>query len=203
MYKITAKIALIVGFCMLNSFLIYGEEQALNKKNKKPNIILILTDDQGYGDLSIHGSPDVQTPNMDKLKTQSASLEDFHVSPTCGPTRSAIMSGRVPFKNGITHTILERERLTLGVTLLPEILKKADYTTGVFGKWHLGDEKPYQPESRGFDEVFIHGAGGIGQNFPGTCADVPRNQYNNPVLKHNDHFVKTCLLYTSPSPRDA
>jgi len=191
MYKNITSIALIIGLYILSPFFIHGEELELNKKNKKPNIILILTDDQGYGDLSIHGSPDVQTPNMDKLKTQSASLEDFHVSPTCGPTRSAIMSGRVPFKNGITHTILERERLTLGVTLLPEILKKAQYTTGVFGKWHLGDEKPYQPESRGFDEVFIHGAGGIGQSFPGTCADVPRNRYNNPILKHNDHFVQT------------
>ena len=158
---------------------------------KKPNIIIVLTDDQGYGDVSAHGSPDVSTPHMDRLKRESVSLEDFHVSPTCAPTRSAIMSGRAPFKSGVTHTILERERMALGITTLPEVLKRANYTTGIFGKWHLGDEKEYQPESRGFDEVFIHGGGGIGQNYIGSCADVPKNRYQDPVIKHNDKFVKT------------
>jgi arylsulfatase A-like enzyme len=161
------------------------EEQEL------PNIILVMTDDQGYADISAHGSPDVLTPNMDKLKTQSISLEDFQVSPTCAPTRSAIMTGRHPFKNGITHTILERERMALGITILPEILKRKNYVSGIFSKWHLGDETAYQPESRGFDEVFIHGAGGIGQAYPGSCADIPDNNYFDPTVKHNGTFVKT------------
>ncbi len=156
-----------------------------------PNIILLMTDDQGYADISAHGSPDVLTPNMDKLKTQSISLEDFQVSPTCAPTRSAIMTGRHPFKNGITHTILERERMALGIITLPEILKRKNYVSGIFGKWHLGDETAYQPESRGFDEVFIHGAGGIGQAYPGSCADIPDNNYFDPTVKHNGTFVKT------------
>lgn len=160
-------------------------------KKNTPNIILILTDDQGYADISAHGSPDVSTPFMDKLKSQGISLEDFQVSPTCAPTRSAIMTGRHPFKNGITHTILERERLALGIVTLPEILKKGGYTSGIFGKWHLGDEDAYQPESRGFDEVFIHGAGGIGQAYAGSCADVPNNTYTDPVIKHNGTFVQT------------
>ncbi|BDD12517.1 arylsulfatase (plasmid) [Fulvitalea axinellae] len=150
-----------------------------------------MTDDQGYGDISAHGSPDVITPNMDKLKTQSTSFEDFHVSPTSAPTRSAILTGRHPFKNGITHTILERERMALGVTTLPEVLKKGNYTTGIFGKWHLGDEDEYQPENRGFDEVFIHGGGGIGQSYPGSCADAPENKYFDPAIKHNGVFEKT------------
>ena len=162
-----------------------------SSKKSRPNIILILTDDQGYADVSAHGSPDVLTPNMDKLKSQGISLEDFQVSPTCAPTRSAIMTGRHPFKNGITHTILERERMAPGITILPEVLKKGGYTTAVFGKWHLGDEDEYQPDSRGFDEVFIHGAGGIGQAYPGSCADVPDNNYFNPVIKHNGTFVQT------------
>jgi len=171
--------------------LFFGCKQEIEEKAIPPNIILVMTDDQGYGDISAHGSPDVFTPNMDKLKSQSISLEDFQVSPTCAPTRSAIMSGRHPFKNGITHTILERERMALGLTTLPQVLKRGGYTSGIFGKWHLGDEKEYQPDSRGFDEVFIHGAGGIGQAYAGSCADVPDNGYFNPVIKHNGVFVKT------------
>jgi arylsulfatase len=161
------------------------------KQETKPNIILILTDDQGYGDISAHGSPDVVTPNMDKLKSQSLSLENFHVSPTSAPTRSALLTGRHPFKNGITHTILERERMTLSAKTLPEVLKRKNYSTGIFGKWHLGDEKPYQPENRGFDEVFIHGGGGIGQSYTGSCADTPNNNYHDPIFKHNNKYVKT------------
>ncbi len=157
----------------------------------KPNVIIVMTDDQGYADISAHGSPDVSTPNMDLLRSQGISLEDFQVSPTCAPTRSAIMTGRHPFKNGITHTILERERMALGITTLPQVLKRGGYSSGIFGKWHLGDEQEYQPDSRGFDEVFIHGAGGIGQAYAGSCADVPNNKYFNPVIKHNGTFVKT------------
>lgn len=161
------------------------------EESKVPNIILILTDDQGYADISAHGSPDVATPNMDILRSQGISLEDFQVSPTCAPTRSAIMTGRHPFKNGITHTILERERMALGITTLPQVLKKGGYSSGIFGKWHLGDEADYQPDSRGFDEVFIHGAGGIGQAYAGSCADAPNNKYFDPSIKHNGTFVKT------------
>jgi len=157
----------------------------------KPNIILVMTDDQGYGDLACHGHPFIMTPNLDKLYAQSTRFTDFHVSPTCAPTRSALMSGRAPFKNGVTHTILERERMALSAKTIAETLKTADYTTGIFGKWHLGDADAYQPGSRGFDEVFIHGAGGIGQNYPVTCADVPKNKYFDPVIRHNGTFVKT------------
>ena len=157
----------------------------------KPNIILVMTDDQGYGDLKCHGHPFLQTPNIDKLYSQSTRFTDFHASPTCAPTRAALMSGRDPFKNGITHTILERERMTLKATTIAQVLKTAGYTTGIFGKWHLGDEDPYQPHSRGFDEVFVHGAGGIGQAYAGSCADVPGNRYFDPVIRHNKTFVKT------------
>tara|TARA_B110000967_G_scaffold10758_1_gene10563 strand:- start:363 stop:1841 length:1479 start_codon:yes stop_codon:yes gene_type:complete len=164
---------------------------ARTRKAIPPNIILVLTDDQGYGDISAHGSPDVLTPYMDKLKSQGISFEDFHVSPACAPTRSAIMTGRHPFKNAITHTILERERMALGISTMPEVLKRGGYTSAIFGKWHLGDEPEYQPDSRGFDEVFIHGGGGIGQSFVGSCADVRGNKYFDPTIKHNGTFVKT------------
>src|SRR4029078_10370304 len=100
-------------------------------------------------------------------------------------------TGRHEFKNGVTHTILERERLTLKATTIAQVLKKAGYTTGIFGKWHLGDESEYQPDKRGFDEVFIHGGGGIGQTYPGSCGDAPNNKYFDPAILHNGRFEKT------------
>lgn len=159
--------------------------------NPKPNIVFILTDDQGYGDLSAHGNPVLQTPHLDRLRAESVRFVDFHVSPTCAPTRSALHTGRHEFKNGVTHTVFERERLALDATTLPQVLKGAGYTTAIFGKWHLGDEAEYQPEKRGYDEVFIHGGGGIGQTFPGSCGDAPGNTYFDPAIRHNGKFVRT------------
>jgi arylsulfatase len=102
-----------------------------------------------------------------------------------------LFTGRHEFKNGITHTILERERLALDAVTLPQALQSASYSTGIFGKWHLGDEDEYLPNRRGFHEMYIHGAGGIGQSFPGSCGDVPGNSYFDPILLHNDRLVKT------------
>jgi arylsulfatase len=86
---------------------------------------------------------------------------------------------------------VERERLSLGAVTIAQVLQKAGYRTGIFGKWHLGDEEPYQPHNRGFDEVFIHGAGGIGQSYKCSCGDAPGNKYFDPVIRHNKTFVKT------------
>jgi arylsulfatase A-like enzyme len=157
----------------------------------RPNIVFVITDDQGYGDLSAHGNPVLQTPHLDALYAESLRFTDFLVSPTCSPTRAALMTGRHEFKNGVTHTIYERERLALGATTIAEVLRSAGYATGIFGKWHLGDEAEYRPDRRGFDEVYIHGAGGIGQTFPGSCGDAPGNGYFNPALLHNGTFEKT------------
>jgi arylsulfatase A-like enzyme len=157
----------------------------------KPNIIVILTDDQGYGDFSCNGNPILKTPNMDHLHNEGVRFKDFHACTSCAPTRSALFSGAHEFRSGVTHTILERERMSLRTVTLAQVLKSAGYTTGIFGKWHLGDEDAYQPEKRGFDEVFIHGGGGIGQTYPGSCGDVPGNTYFDPVIKHNGTFEKT------------
>jgi arylsulfatase len=157
----------------------------------RPNIVFILTDDQGYGDLSAHGNPILKTPNLDRLRGKSLRFTDFMVSPTCAPTRSALLTGRHEFKNGVTHTILERERLDPKAVTVAQVLKGAGYTTGIFGKWHLGDEENYRPNKRGFDEMFIHGGGGIGQSYPGSCGDAPGNTYFNPAILHNQKFVKT------------
>ena len=158
---------------------------------KRPNIVFVITDDQGYADLSRHGHPVLKTPHLDSLAKEGMSFSLFHASPTCAPTRSAIMSGRDPFYVGVTHTIIERERMALGVPTLPEMLKRSGYTTGIFGKWHLGDQAAYRPENRGFEEVFIHGAGGIGQRYRGSCGDAPGNKYFGPYILHNGKFVKT------------
>ncbi|MCB1229614.1 MAG: arylsulfatase [Verrucomicrobiae bacterium] len=178
---------LVIAVVAMFSSLAHAAELA----GTKPNVILVMTDDQGYAPLGRHGHPWLKTPNMDRLYDTSTRFTRFLVSPTCSPTRSAIMTGRHPMKNGITHTILERERMTLDATILPQVLKTAGYTSAIFGKWHLGDEKEHQPDQRGFDEAFIHGAGGIGQAYDCSCADAPQNSYFDPVIRHNGEFVKT------------
>ena len=157
----------------------------------KPNIILVMPDDVGYGDYACFGNPIMKTPAVDAFKKQSLLFTKFHVSPTCAPTRAALMGGRHEFKSGVTHTIYERERLALDTFTLPQMLKSAGYTTGIFGKWHLGDEEEYRPENRGFDEVYTHGGGGIGQTYPGSCGDAPGNTNIDPALWHNGKWVKT------------
>ncbi len=154
----------------------------------QPNIIVILTDDQGFGQLGCQGHPWLETPNIDTLCAQSTSFTAFHVSPTCSPTRSALLTGNVPFRNGVTHTVEPRNRMALSAVTIPQYLKKVGYTSGIFGKWHLGLEEEYQPSARGFDEVFIHGYGAIGQG-----KDVPANKgkYYDPVIRHNGTFVQT------------
>ncbi|MBM4040562.1 MAG: arylsulfatase [Planctomycetes bacterium] len=169
-----------------------GAAEAENKlAGKRPNIILIMTDDQGYGDLACHGNPIIKTPNLDRLHAEGVRFTDFHVSPTCAPTRCSLMTGRHEFKSGVTHTIAERERMSLKATTIVQLLKAAGYATGIFGKWHLGDEPERWPDKRGFDEMFIHGCGGIGQSYAGSCGDAPGNSYFNPAILHNGKFVKT------------
>ena len=157
----------------------------------RPNIILIMPDDVGYGDYKCLGNPIMQTPAVDSFQKESLLFTQFHVSPTCSPCRAALLSGRHEFKNGVTHTILERERMALSTFTLPQMLKTVGYTSGIFGKWHLGDEAEYRPESRGFDEVYIHGGGGIGQTSPGSCGDAPGNTNIDPALWHNGKWEKT------------
>lgn len=164
--------------------------RAADLAGSRPNIVLVMTDDQGYGDLACHGNPLIKTPNLDRMHAESVRLTDFQVSPTCALMRCSLMTGRHEFKSGVTHTILERERMNPAATTIAQVLKSAGYTTGIFGKWHLGDEADHQPGRRGFDEVYIHGAGGIGQTYPGSCGDAPGNKYFNPALLHNGSFEK-------------
>ena len=160
-------------------------------KGSRPNVVLVITDDQGMGDLSCMGNEVLRTPNLDRFHAKALRFTDFQVSPTCAPTRAAIMSGRPPFKVGVTHTIKQRERMAPDVFTLPQALKSAGYATGLFGKWHLGDEEEYLPHNRGFDEVLMHGAGGIGQVGLGDFPPNRENVYFDNVLLHNGKIVQT------------
>lgn len=118
---------------------------------RKPNIVFILTDDQGYGDVGKHGHPLLKTPNLDALHDQSVRFEQFYVSPSCSPTRAALLTGMHEFRNGVTHTTQPREHLNKDAVILPQLLKPAGYRAGFVGKWHLGGEGEYAPEKRGFE----------------------------------------------------
>ncbi|MDO6736281.1 arylsulfatase [Wenyingzhuangia sp. 2_MG-2023] len=159
--------------------------------NSQPNIIFVMTDDQGMGDFSCMGNQVVKTPNIDAFYKKSTRFTEYHVSPTCAPTRAALMSGGHEFRAGVTHTILERERMALDIFTMPQALKSVGYKTGIFGKWHLGDSDEYLPTHRGFDEVLIHGAGGIGQIGLGDFPPNKENIYFDNVLLHNNTIVKT------------
>ncbi len=124
---------------------------AVESSAQKPNIIFILTDDQGYGDLGRHGHPFLETPNLDRLYDESVRFDNFYVSPSCSPSRAAIMTGMHEFENGVTHTLQPREHLFKDAITLPQLLKTVGYSTGIIGKWHLGDGKGYDPKDRGFD----------------------------------------------------
>lgn len=146
----------------------------------RPNIVFVITDDQGYGDLACNGHPYIQTPSIDALAAESVRLDDYHVFPTCSPSRAAIMTGHWANSTGVWHTINGRSLLRKNEVTIASMLKASGYTTGIFGKWHLGDGYPFRPQDRGFDEVYIHGAGGVGQT-----PDVWNNAYFDGGYYHN------------------
>ncbi|MDA7922824.1 sulfatase-like hydrolase/transferase [Verrucomicrobiales bacterium] len=129
----------------------------------KPNVVIVITDDQGYGDLSCHGNPVLKTPHIDSLASESVRLDDYHVAPTCSPTRCAFLTGHWTNRTGVWHTIMGRSMLRENEVTVGQIFKDSGYATGMFGKWHLGDNYPFRPEDRGFTEVLRHGGGGVGQ----------------------------------------
>lgn len=139
---------------------------------RRPNIVLIVSDDQGYGDLGCHGNPVLKTPALDRLYEDSVRLTDFHVAPTCSPTRAALMTGRNKLRTGVWHTIQGRNLMRQDERTIGNIFQAAGYRTALFGKWHLGDNVPLRPEDRGFGHVVCHRGGGVGQT-----PDVWNNAY--------------------------
>jgi arylsulfatase A-like enzyme len=155
-------------------------------ESKRPNVVLVMTDDQGYGDLGCHGNKVIVTPNLDDLHAQSIRLTDFHVDPTCSPTRSALMTGRYSSRTGVWHTIMGRSLLGRDEVTMADIFSASGYKTAIFGKWHLGDNYPFRPQDRGFQEVLIHGGGGVGQG-----PDYWGNDYFDDTYFHNGKAKKS------------
>ena len=153
--------------------------------SRRPNVVLVMTDDQGYGDLGCHGNEVLATPNLDRLHAQSIRLTDFHVDPTCSPTRSALMTGHYSSRTGVWHTIMGRSLLRRDEVTMADVFSANGYRTAIFGKWHLGDNYPYRPQDRGFQEVLIHGGGGVGQG-----PDYWGNAYFDDTYLHNGKAQK-------------
>ena len=129
----------------------------------RPNVVVIITDDQGYGDVGAHGNEVISTPHLDRLWSESVRLTDFHVDPTCSPTRSALMSGRYSTRTGVWHTIMGRSLMDPDEETVAELFRDGGYRTAMFGKWHLGDNWPLRPQDQGFEHVVWHKGGGVGQ----------------------------------------
>ena len=164
---------------------------------RKPNVILVMTDDQGYGDLSCHGNPVLETPHLDALHRESIRLTDFHSAPMCTATRGQLLTGCDALHNGATHVSCGRLFVRRGIPTMADIFSATGYQTGHFGKWHLGGNYPYRPQDRGFQETvgfrafgltaapnywnsdyfddhYLHN--GKTEQYPGYCTDVWFNE---------------------------
>ena len=151
---------------------------------RKPNVVFVITDDQGYGDLACHGNPVIHTPNLDDMHGESVRLTNFHVGPTCAPTRAGLMTGRYCNCTGVWHTIGGRSLLRKDEVTMGDVFRAGGYRTGMFGKWHLGDNYPFRPHDRGFDEAVYHGGGGVSQT---------------PDHWGNDYFDDTYMVNGEPT----
>jgi arylsulfatase A-like enzyme len=186
---------------------------------RRPNVILIMTDDQGYGEIAAHGNPVIKTPHMDRLHEASVRFTDFHVDPTCSPTRSALLTGRYSTRTGVWHTINGRSMIDPDELTMAEVFKANGYRTAMIGKWHLGDNYPCRPEDQGFEHVIRHQGGGIGngpdywdndyfddsfkvngkwQKFDGYCTDVWFREATTYVEKNRDRPFFLYLVTNAP-----
>lgn len=143
---------------------------------RQPNVVVFLTDDQGWGDLSLNGNTNLSTPNIDSLAAEGASFEHFYVCPVCSPTRAEFLTGRYHQRGGVYSTSAGGERLDLDETTIADVFKAAGYGTAAFGKWHNGMQYPYHPNGRGFDEFYGFCSGHWGDYF-------------SPMLEHNGRIV--------------
>ena len=154
----------------------------------RPNVVLIMTDDQGYGDFGVQGNALIRTPQIDKMANASATMTQFYVSPVCSPTRACLMTGRYNYRTRCIDTYVGRSMVDPAETTVAEVLQGAGYATGVFGKWHLGDCYPMRPMEQGFEESLVHRGGGLAQP-----SEPPANgrRYTDPILFHNGQEVQT------------
>ena len=154
-------------------------------RTRRPNVVLVLTDDQGYADLGCTGNPWIRTPHIDAFHDEAVRGTDFHVSPLCTPTRGALMTGHLPLRNGAWATCWGRSILKADEVTMADLFAAGGYRTGMFGKWHLGDNYPYRPQDRGFQTVVAHKGGGVGQT-----PDHWGNNYFDDTYFHNGRPVE-------------
>ena len=190
---------------------------AFSHETTPPNVVIVMTDDQGYGDFGFAGNTVIKTPTIDALREQGTSLDNFHVDPTCAPTRSALMTGRYSDRVGVWHTVQGRSMLRRREVSMADLFGDNGYATGIFGKWHLGDCYPYRPEDRGFQQSVYHAAGGVGQapdywgndyfddtyivngkhqRFTGFCTDIWFAEGMKFIKAHKD---KPFFAYITPN----
>ena len=172
---------IIASACILGMSLVSANAEMTNK----PNVILIVTDDQGYGDLSCHGNPVLQTPNLDRLHKESVRFIDFHTDPTCAPSRGALLTGKYAHRAGVWHTIAGGNHLRASEMTMADAFQASGYRTALFGKWHLGSNYPYRPMDRGFAEWLGNGDGGTG-----TTDDWFDNDRVNDHYLHNGEWMQ-------------
>jgi arylsulfatase/arylsulfatase A len=187
MKNIIGNLRFFPAFIILILVVIACSSCQKNFIKEKPNVILIVTDDQGYGDFGISGNPIIATPNLDAMARRSAQMTNYYVSPVCAPTRASLMTGRYNYRTRVVDTFWGRAMMDTEEVTIAEILKTAGYSTGIFGKWHLGDNYPMRPQDQGFEEVLVHRGGGIGQE-----SDPPggEGKYTDPVLFHNGSQIR-------------
>ena len=154
---------------------------------RRPNVLLIITDDQGFGDLGVHANPVIRTPHLDRLAAEGVRLTNFYVSPVCSPTRASLLTGRYNYRTGVVDTFLGRSMMHGDEVTLAEMLGAAGYQTGIFGKWHLGDNHPMRPIDQGFGESLVLKGGGLGQ--PSDLQDG--GSYVDPILLQNGMPTRT------------
>lgn len=179
------QILLLMACFILLSWSPCNPKASESDSAKRPNVILILTDDQGDGDMECHGSPYVKTPAIDQLYKESIHFTDFHSDPMCSPTRAGLLTGCYSARAGVWHTIGGRSLLAEGMPTIADLFKANGYETAIFGKWHLGENYPFRPMDRGFKESLVFGGGAIGSN-----ADYWHNDYFNGTYKHNGEYKK-------------
>ncbi len=185
MFVRSLVLAIFGFFCVAQAVLIFPVEAA---QTARPNIVVIMPDDQGYGDHGVTGNSIIRTPNIDALAKKSASMSDFYVCPVCSPTRASLMTGRYHYRTRVVDTFKGRSMMEPDEVTVAEVLQGAGYATGIFGKWHLGDNYPLRPDDQGFDESYIHRGGGLAQ----PSEPIENNKrYTNPILFENGKQIET------------
>ena len=176
---------LILSMFFVTTFSLFGQ------MSSRPNVVIIMTDDQGIGDFGFMGNPHIETPVLDQLALESLHMTNFHVSPVCAPTRSSLLTGRYSLRTGVHDTYNGGAMMAGSEITLAEYFKEAGYSTGIFGKWHLGDNYPLRPSDQGFDESLVHKSGGIGQVGDLDNYFAFDSSYFDPVLYKNNERVQT------------